>query len=54
MFVSLDLPARKKLRQSQTNVQWKHCQTSNALNVPYNEEITEFNLDQFSDPIEFF
>ena len=41
-------PARKKLRQSKTNVQWKHCQTSNALNVPCND------LDEFSDPIDFF
>ena len=42
------------MRQSKTNVQWKHCQTSNALNVPCNEEITEINLDQFSNPIDFF
>ena len=26
---------------------------SNALNVPCDEEITEINLDQFSDPIDF-
>ena len=54
IHVNPDPPARKKLRQSKTNVQWKHCQTSNALNVPCNEEITEINIDQFSDPIDFF
>ena len=54
IHVNPDPPARKKLRKSKTNVQWKHCQTSNALNVPCNEEITEINLDQFSDPIDFF
>ena len=54
IHVNPDPPARQKLRQSKTNVQWEHYQTSNALNVPCNEEITEINLDQFSDPIDFF
>ena len=54
IHVNPDPPARKKLRQSKTNVQWKHCQTSNALNVPCNEEITEINVDQLSDLIDFF